>query len=63
MDPRNELKDVLEQNRAVRVVDDNIYSVLADSTLDHDYDRRARMYDFVLGLRLYHTVIMGLLSP
>ena len=59
MDPRNELKDVLEQNRAVRVVDDDIYSVLADSTLEHDYDRKARIYDFVLGLRLYHAVMWG----
>ena len=59
MDPRNELKDVLEQNRAVRVVDDNIYSVLDDSTLEHHYDRRARVYDFVLGLRLYHAVMWG----
>ena len=59
MDQHNELKDVLEQDRSVKAVDDDIYSVLVDSTLDHDYDRRARMYDFVLGLRLYHTVMWG----
>ena len=59
MDPRNELKDALEQDRAVKVVEDDIYSVLADSAVEHHYDRRATIYDLLLRTRLYNAVMWG----
>lgn len=59
MAPRNELKDALEQDRAVRVVEDDIYSVLADSAVEHHYDRRATIYDLLLRTRLYNAVMWG----
>jgi len=55
----NELKKVLAENRNVRLVEDDIYSVLSDVSREHHYDRRATVYDFVVGTRLYNSVMWG----
>lgn len=59
MDAPNELKEVLEENRTVRLVEDGIYSVLLDASSKHHYDRRANIYDLVVSTRLYNFVMWG----
>jgi 2-polyprenyl-3-methyl-5-hydroxy-6-metoxy-1,4-benzoquinol methylase len=54
-----ELKAVLAENRVVRFVEDDIYSVLPDASHEHHYDRRATVYDLVVGTRLYNRVMWG----
>jgi len=55
----NELKEVLAENRAFRLVEDGIYSVLPDVSGKHPYDRRATVYDLVVSTRLYNFVMWG----
>jgi SAM-dependent methyltransferase len=57
MDAPNELKEVLTENRSVRLVEDHIYSVLPDASREHHYDRRATVYDLVVSSRLYNSVM------
>ena len=59
MDALNDLKEVLAENRAVRLVEDGIYSVLPDASSKHHYDRRATVYDLVVSTRLYNSVMWG----
>jgi ubiquinone/menaquinone biosynthesis C-methylase UbiE len=59
MDTPRELKKVLAENRNVRLVEDGIYSVLSDASLEHHYDRRATVYDLVVSTRLYNSVMWG----
>jgi SAM-dependent methyltransferase len=59
MDKLNELKDVVTENRAVRLIEDGIYSVLPDTSPGHHYDRRAAIYDLVVSTRLYNFVMWG----
>jgi len=59
MDALNDLKEVLAENRAVRLVEDGIYSVLPDASSKYHYDRRAIVYDLVVGTRLYNSVMWG----
>jgi len=59
MDALNNLKEVLAENRAVRLVEDGIYSVLPDASSKHHYDRRATVYDLVVSTRLYNSVMWG----
>jgi ubiquinone/menaquinone biosynthesis C-methylase UbiE len=58
MDALNDLKEVLE-NRAVRLIEDDIYSVLPDAPSKHHYDRRATVYDLVVSTRLYNSIMWG----
>lgn len=48
------LREVVTDDRAVRLVDDGIYSVLPADALEHRYDRRAAGYDRLVGSRLYN---------
>ena len=59
MDIPDELKVVLAENRAVRLVDDGIYSALPDALTKHHYDKRATVYDLVVGTRLYNFAMWG----
>ena len=59
MDPLNDLKEVLAENRAVRLIEDGIYSVLPEAASKHDYDRKATVYDLIVSTRLYNLVMWG----
>jgi ubiquinone/menaquinone biosynthesis C-methylase UbiE len=59
MDALNALKEVLAENRAVRLIEHGIYSVLPDAASKHRYDRRATVYDLVVSTRLYNSVMWG----
>ncbi len=59
MDALNDLREVVAAGRAVRVVEDGIYSVLPDAPAKHDYDRKASLYDLVVSTRLYNAVMWG----
>jgi ubiquinone/menaquinone biosynthesis C-methylase UbiE len=59
MDALDNLKEVLAENRAVRFVEDSIYSVLPDAASKHHYDRRATLYDLVVSTRLYNSIMWG----
>jgi ubiquinone/menaquinone biosynthesis C-methylase UbiE len=59
MDALDKLKKVLAEDRAVRLVEDGIYSVLPDAARQHHYDKRATIYDLVVSTRLYNAVMWG----
>lgn len=59
MDAPNELKEVLAEGYVVRLVEDGIYSVLPDASREHHYDKRAAVYDLIVGTRLYNAVMWG----
>jgi ubiquinone/menaquinone biosynthesis C-methylase UbiE len=59
MDALNELKKMVAEDRAVRLVEDGIYSVLPDAARKHHYDKRATVYDLVVSTRLYNAVMWG----
>jgi len=59
MDFPKQLAEVLVQNRTVRLIEDDIYSVLPESSRKHHYDRRATIYDSLVGTRLYNSVMWG----
>lgn len=54
-----DLVGVLTRGRAARRVSEDIYSVLAEDARGHPYDRRAAVYDAVVGTRLYNRVMWG----
>jgi SAM-dependent methyltransferase len=53
------LREVLAEDRPLRLVEDGVYSVLSDAPHRHHYDRRAAVYDFVVGTRLYNSLMWG----
>ena len=57
----DKLKEVLAEGRTVRLVEDNIYSALADdaSAYASRYDKRAAVYDLIVGTRLYNRLMWG----
>jgi SAM-dependent methyltransferase len=59
MDALEELKNVLAEQRTVRLIEDDIYSVLPDTSVQHHYDRRAAVYDSVVRTWLYNFVMWG----
>ncbi len=59
MDALTELKEVMTDNRPVRLIEDDIYSVLPDASRMHHYDRRAAVYDLVVSTRAYNLVMWG----
>lgn len=59
MDALDELKEVIVENHPVRLVEDDIYSVLTDAARQHHYDKRATVYDLVVSTRLYNRVMWG----
>ena len=59
MDALDELKEVVAENRNVRLVEDGIYSVLPEAAGEHDYDRKATVYDLIVSTRLYNLIMWG----
>ena len=59
MDALEKLRGVIEEGRAIRELGDGIYSVLADEPHAHLYDRRAAVYDLVVGTRIYNRLLWG----
>ena len=57
MDAPDQLKSVLWRD-SVRLIDEDIYSVLSESS-KHHYDRRATIYDLVVNTGLYNSVMWG----
>ena len=58
----DKLKEVLADGRAVRLLEDGIYSALADDRPEAHasrYDKRAAVYDTVVGTRLYNRLMWG----
>lgn len=55
----DELKAVVAEERSVRLIEDDIYSVLPDTLVQHHYDKRAHLYDAFVGTRLYNFVMWG----
>ena len=53
------LKHVIAEGREARVVEDGIYSVLADTHQSHPYDRAPALYDAVVGTQLYNRLLWG----
>jgi SAM-dependent methyltransferase len=49
----------MAEGLAVRSVEEGIHSVLPDRPRAHLYDRRAALYDLVVGTRLYNRVMWG----
>lgn len=59
MNALNELSGVLADGRTLRLVEDDIYSVLPDHSRAHHYDKRAAPYDLVVSARVYNLVMWG----
>ena len=58
MDVPDQLREVLSRD-TVRLVDEDIYSVLPDGSHEHHYDRRATIYDLVVSTHLYNSIMWG----
>ena len=54
-----ELKDFVTDERCVRLIEEDIYSVVRDGSVRHHYDKRATLYDLIVGTRLYNSVMWG----
>lgn len=55
----DELKEVVTEDHFVRLIEEDIYSVLPDTSAQHHYDKRAAIYDLVVSTRLYNSVMWG----
>ena len=55
----DELKAILAEERSVRLIEEDIYSVLPDTSVQHHYDKRATLYDAFVSTRLYNFVMWG----
>lgn len=56
----DDIGGLLKEGTFLRLVDDEIYSVLPESSEDALYDRRAALYDAVVSKNIYHKVMWGL---
>ena len=54
-----ELEDLVTEERCVRLIEEDIYSVVRDDSVRHHYDKRATLYDLIVGTRLYNSVMWG----
>lgn len=59
MDASEELRKIVAAERSVRLVEQDIYSVLSDTSVAHHYDKRAYVYDLVVSTQLYNSVMWG----
>jgi ubiquinone/menaquinone biosynthesis C-methylase UbiE len=59
MDASDVLEKIVAEGYAVRLIEDDIYSVLPDTSVPHHYDKRASVYDSVVSTRLYNFVMWG----
>lgn len=56
----DELREVVDEGRPVRQVEEGIYTALsAEPRAQHQYDRRAAVYDLLVGTRLYNRLMWG----
>ena len=53
------LKELLEEGRTVRPVEEGIYSALRAGEDKHHYDRMAALYDLVVGTKSYNRMMWG----
>ena len=54
-----ELKEVVADDYSVRLIEEDIYSVLPDASVLHHYDKRATLYDAFVSTRLYNLIMWG----
>jgi len=54
-----ELRAVVAEERSVLLIEEDIYSVLPDTSVPHHYDKRASLYDLFVSTRLYNFVMWG----
>jgi len=59
MNHLEELKEVLEEGCIIRLVEDDIYSILPDAPHKYLYDRRASAYDSIVSTWLYNRLMWG----
>src|SRR5687767_13471344 len=59
MDVFEKLTRVMAKDRSVRLIEEDIYSVLPDTSVLHHYDKRAALYDLIVSTRLYNLVMWG----
>ena len=59
MDGFDKLTEVVAGNRSVRLIEQDIYSVLPDVSVLHHYDKRAALYDLIVSTRLHNLVMWG----
>lgn len=57
--PANLLRSLLAQTENLREVEDGIWSVLAPRAAAPAYDGRAKLYDWLIGSRIYNRVAWG----
>jgi SAM-dependent methyltransferase len=53
------LSDFIAAGRSVELIEEGIYSVLKDDSRAHQYDRKAALYDFLAGNRVYNRLLWG----
>lgn len=53
------LCDFIAEGRSVELIEESIYSVLKDAPRAHQYDRKAALYDFLVGNRVYNRLLWG----
>lgn len=57
------LKKTISSQFKIRAIDDNIYSVYAHGEGQAHYDRRAAIYDLIVGMNSYHRITWGNVLP
>ena len=55
----DDLQKLIRTHRSLALVEEEIYSVLPDTTKRHHYDTTAKFYDLFMSTRLYHAVMWG----
>ncbi|MCJ2179202.1 class I SAM-dependent methyltransferase [Novosphingobium album (ex Hu et al. 2023)] len=55
----NFLEDLLAAGRTARLIEDGIWSVMPTDTVSQPYDGRARLYDHLIGSRIYNHLAWG----
>jgi 2-polyprenyl-3-methyl-5-hydroxy-6-metoxy-1,4-benzoquinol methylase len=53
------LSDFIAAGRSVELIEEGIYSVSKDASRAHQYDRKAALYDFLAGNRVYNRLLWG----
>lgn len=53
------LSDFIAESRSVELIEEGIYSVLKAVPGAHQYDRKAALYDFLAGNRVYNRLLWG----
>ena len=53
------MNEVLADERCVRLIEEDIYSVARDASVRPHYDKRATLYDLIVGTELYNFVMWG----